>query len=62
MAEGHDLTFKQALFTVSSNLLLIIGLPKWAFSLRKNWISIEKAHSELHVSLVEVAALSPGPN
>lgn len=55
--EGHDLTFKQALLTVSSNLLKIIVLPKWAFGLRKDWVAVKKAYNELRQYFHELILL-----
>lgn len=53
LAEGHDLTFKQAVLTVSSNLVSILILPNWAFKLTNHWGAVKKADNELRVSLGE---------
>lgn len=48
---GHHITFKQALFTVSSNMHLPLMLPGWAWGLRGHWRKVKFALDELKVGL-----------
>ncbi|CEL53246.1 hypothetical protein RSOLAG1IB_06212 [Rhizoctonia solani AG-1 IB] len=52
--EGHSLTFKQALFTVSQNLALIIIFPKWMFGLKKHWMHVNDAYNEMRLYFQEM--------
>ncbi|KAG8687554.1 hypothetical protein FRC11_006996 [Ceratobasidium sp. 423] len=52
--EGHKLTFKQALLTVSHNITLIIVLPKWMFGWRKHWKEVRDAYQELRLYFQEM--------
>ncbi|KAB5592943.1 Cytochrome P450 [Ceratobasidium theobromae] len=49
--EGYRLTFKEALFTVSSNLIMILMMPNWAWGLRKSWRDVRLASDELKTYL-----------
>ncbi|CAE6518284.1 unnamed protein product [Rhizoctonia solani] len=52
--EGHKLTFKQALLTVSHNLALIIVFPKWMLGWRKEWAVVRDAYAELRLYFQEM--------
>ncbi|CAE6475249.1 unnamed protein product [Rhizoctonia solani] len=56
--EGHILTFKQALWEVSRNLLLIMLLPKWALALKARWKYLDIAREELKSYLHEMISSS----
>src|SRR5216684_1005594 len=47
---GHQMTFKDALHTLSTNLLLKIVLPNWASNLTKQTKQVQLAFMELKVS------------
>ncbi|CCO34055.1 Cytochrome P450 3A31 [Rhizoctonia solani AG-1 IB] len=48
--EGHKLTFKQSLFTVSQNFPILILVPKWAFGWNKHWAHVRDAYEEMRCS------------
>ncbi|QRW26096.1 cytochrome P450 family protein [Rhizoctonia solani] len=52
--EGHKFTFKQALFTVSKNLPLIIVMPKWMFGWTKHWVHVRDAYQEMRLYFQEM--------
>ncbi|CCO34056.1 Cytochrome P450 3A13 [Rhizoctonia solani AG-1 IB] len=52
--EGHKLTFKQSLFTVSQNLPELIVLPKWAFGWNKHWAHVRDAYEEMRLYFQEM--------
>ncbi|KAG8682517.1 hypothetical protein FRC11_014771 [Ceratobasidium sp. 423] len=52
--EGHKLTFKQALLTVSHDLAILIVLPKWMFGWRKHWMEVRDAYQELRLYFQEM--------
>ncbi|KAF8688416.1 cytochrome P450, partial [Rhizoctonia solani] len=52
--EGHKFTFKQALFTVSKNLPLIIVVPKWMFGWTKHWVHVRDAYQEMRLYFQEM--------
>lgn len=51
---GHQLTFKDALSTVSKTMHLPLMLPNWAWGLRKDWRHTKQAHDELRLYLREL--------
>ncbi|KAH7338264.1 cytochrome P450 [Rhizoctonia solani] len=51
---GHQLTFKDALSTVSKTMHLPLMLPNWAWGLRKEWRHARQAHNELRLYLREL--------
>lgn len=53
---GHELTFKDALATVSDKIHLPLLLPNWAWGLRKSWKYVKKANDELRLYIQEMIA------
>ncbi|KAG8795522.1 hypothetical protein FRC12_013321 [Ceratobasidium sp. 428] len=51
---GHELTFKQALLTVSEKIYLPLLLPNWAWGLRESWRYVRKANNELRLYIQEM--------
>ncbi|KAB5589580.1 Cytochrome P450 family protein [Ceratobasidium theobromae] len=49
--EGYRLSFKEALLTVSSNMVVIFIMPNWAWGLRKSWRDVRLACDELKIYL-----------
>ena len=46
---GHQMTFKDALHVMSTNLFLKVILPKWAMSLTKHTRKVDLAFTEIKV-------------
>jgi hypothetical protein len=46
---GHQLTFKDALRTVSTHIVLKLVIPNWAFGLTQRFREIRLAFDELEV-------------
>ena len=57
---GHQMTFKDALHILSTNLILKIALPEWATNLTKHTRKVDLAFREIKVSCstVESSGLS----
>ncbi|KAH9018729.1 cytochrome P450 [Lactarius pseudohatsudake] len=51
---GHQMTFKDALHNVSSNLLLKMGVPSWAMKLTERTRRVNLAFDELRQYMVEM--------
>ena len=49
---GHDMSFKEALHTVSTYLQLKLIAPSWAYRFSKLLRHVQKSNEELHVSLI----------
>ncbi|CAE6436169.1 unnamed protein product [Rhizoctonia solani] len=60
--EGHKLTFKQALITVSQNLPLIIILPQWMFGWSKHWMHVRNAYEEMRLYFQEMISFRRAEN
>jgi hypothetical protein len=52
---GHQMTFKDALHILSSNLLVKIAVPRWAMNLTKNTRKVHLASMELKVCYSELS-------
>ena len=46
---GHEITFKDALHTVSTHVVLRLVTPKWAFGLSEELRKTRQAYDELEV-------------
>ncbi|KAH9074315.1 cytochrome P450 [Lactarius deliciosus] len=51
---GHQMTFKDALHIVSSNLILKMGIPNWAMKLTEHTRRVNLAFDELRQYMVEM--------
>jgi len=51
---GHQMTFKDALHILSSNLLVKIAVPRWAMNLTKNTRKVHLASMELKQYMLEM--------
>ncbi|KAL0581786.1 hypothetical protein V5O48_000263 [Marasmius crinis-equi] len=54
LPEGHDLTFKQALFEVSSSVMIKTAAPGWAGKVSKRIKEIQDAFGELDKYMIEM--------
>jgi len=60
MPPGHEMSYKDALHTATTNSLLKIIVPDWAMGLTKTLRDTKQAYDEIYVSLSYLAHVLTG--